>query len=214
MKEAFAAIGRGFRLWWREPFTFILLNIGWLSMQIPLITGPAATAALYSAARKAAQDETLSPREMLSEARRLFVPALKWGLLNLLILSAAAGNFYAYRSSEGIGWVVLRALWGAIATVWVVINCFYWPFWFEQAHPTIRQTLFNCVLLLVKRPLYTLGIVVVLLLISVISVALTLPFGAALMMWIALIGTTAVEDELARVRRINRDTTTAVEVIS
>jgi hypothetical protein len=211
MKEAFAAIGRGFRLWWREPFTFILLNISWLIMQIPLITGPAATAALYSAARKAAQDEVLSPREMLSEARRLFVPALKWGLLNVLILGATAGNFYAYRGAEGAGWVVLRSLWISIAAVWVAINFFYWPFWFEQGHPTIHQTLFNCVLLLAKRPLYALTIVAVLLLISVISVGLTLPFGAALMTWIALIGTTAVEDELARE---HNQAPVAVDVIS
>jgi hypothetical protein len=200
MREAFSAIARAFRLWWREPFTFILLNIGWLILQIPLITGPAATAAMYAAARQAAQGDNISPRDALTEARRLFVPALQWGLLNLLILGAVVGNLYAYRSADGLGWDVLRGLWIAIGALWAAVNVFYWPFWFEQDQPTVRQTLFNGLLLLAKRPLYALTIAAALLLISLFSVALTLPFAAALMTWIALIGTTAVEDELARVR--------------
>jgi hypothetical protein len=208
MRYAFAAIARGFRLWWREPFIFILLNLGWLILHVPLITGPAATAAIYAAARQAAQGESINLRVVLNEARRLFIPALVWGLLNLLILGAVAGNFYAYRGAEGMGWAGLRALWGAVGVVWLIINGAYWPFWFEQDHPTIRQTLFNGLLLLAKHPLYALTVSAALLLISLISVALTLPFAAALMTWIALVSTSAVEDELARVRA----THTALEV--
>lgn len=200
MKQALSVVWRALGLWWRESFLFILLNIGWLVMQIPVITGPAATAALYAVAQKAAQDCILSPRDALNEARRLFVPALKWGLLNLLILCVVAGNFYAYRGAHGFGWMVLRGLWGAIGLVWLALNCFYWPFWLEQEQPTIRQTLINCFLILAKRPLYALTIFTVILTIAAISIVLTLPFGAVMMTWLALIGTVAVDEELKRVR--------------
>ncbi len=200
MKRAFAVVWRALRLWWRDPFLFILLNIGWLVMQIPVITGPAATAAMYAIARKAAQDETLSPREALAEVRRLFIPALKWGLLNVLILGAAAGNFYAYRAASGPGWTALHGLWVGIALLWMAINCFYWPFWLEQEQPGIRQTLFNSALLFARRPVYALVIATVTAGFIVTSVLLTLPLGAALMAWVALIGMSAVDEELRQVR--------------
>jgi uncharacterized membrane protein YesL len=200
MRQAFAAVWRALRLWWHDSFLFILLNIGWLVMQIPVITGPAATAALYSVARKASQGDFLTPADALAEMRRLFIPAIKWGVLNLGILGTVAANFYLYREADGIYWMLLRGLWGGIGALWLAINCFYWPFWLEQDQPTMRQTLYNCCVLLAKRPIYALSIFLITLVVAAISIGLTLPFGAALMTWIALIGTTAVEDELARVR--------------
>jgi hypothetical protein len=212
MRQAFAAVWRALRLWWHDSFLFILLNIGWLVMQIPVITAPAATAALYSVARRASQGDFLTPGDALTEMRRLFVPALKWGLLNLVILGTGAANFYLYRDADGVFWMLLRGLWGGIGALWLAINCFYWPFWLEQDQPTLRRTLYNCCVLLAKRPIYALSICLITLVVATISIALTVPFGAALMTWIALIGTTAVEDELARVRAINAAASPLTEV--
>lgn len=200
MRRALPTVWRALRLWWREPMLFILLNIAWLVMQIPVITGPAATAALYSMARKASQNEYLSLRDAVDEARRLFLPSLKWGLINGVILGIIAANFYLYRDADGTFWTLLRGLWGGIGALWLMLNCFYWPFWLEQEQPTVRQTLYNCAVLLAKRPIYSLTICVIMLAVSAISMVLTVPFGAALMTWIALIGTTAVDDELVQVR--------------
>src|SRR5947207_5523526 len=101
MRRVLAVIGRALRQWWQEPFLWILMNIGWLVMQVPILTGPAATAAMVSLARKAAQGDYLSPREGLIEMQRLFIPALKWGVLTALILGAVAGNLYLLGRAQG-----------------------------------------------------------------------------------------------------------------
>jgi len=200
MLRALKVIGRALALWWQEPFFWILLNIGWLVMQIPIITGPAATAVMLVNDPRTTERDYLSVQNAISDARRLFIPALKWGVVNAIILAAVIGNFWAYRSFEGAIWIVLRGLWGAIGVMWIAVNLFYWPFWLEQERPTMRDSLFNGLLLIAKHPGYSVTLLIALLLITAISLITTLPFGAALMAWIALIGMVAVDEELKSVR--------------
>lgn len=212
MTQAFAAVGRALRVWWREPFTFILLNIVWLIMQIPLITGPAATATLYNSAYRAVQGDYLTPRQTLEEFRRLFLPALIWGVLNLIIVGAVVFNLAAYREASGLLWSVLRGLWASIGASWLAINVFYWPFWLEQERPTIRTTLFNCVVLIGKRPLYALTLVATTAVVVAGSILLTLPLAAVMMSWVALIGTVAVDEELAKLRPARHEAEVPAEI--
>src|SRR5262245_23486016 len=113
MIDAFKAIRRGVSGWYREPFTYVLLNLGWLILQIPIITGPAATAAMVAAAGRTLQGESISLSVVVKDGRRLFFPALKWGLLNGLIALVLAVNFTTYGQAEGLGWSILHAVWAS-----------------------------------------------------------------------------------------------------
>jgi uncharacterized membrane protein YesL len=200
MSQTWNAVRRAAARWYQESFEFILLNIGWLILQIPLITGPAATAAMYATAQRALHGESVSIRTAVQDAQRLFSPSLKWGTLNLLIGIALAVNFIVYAQSDGMIWSVLRALWAGIGIGWFVLNTFYWPFWLEQNKPTLRQTLFNCLLFVVKRPIHAITSAGLTLILILVSMVLTLPLGAGLMSWVALIGTATVDQELAMER--------------
>jgi len=196
MTRAFSIIGQVFRLWWSEFMLLIFFNLIWLALQIPIVTGPPATAAMYVIARQLADGELIEPRHGLNALRRMFAPAWVWGALNLLIVGAVAGNFWFYQSATGWLWIGLRLVWGVIALGWFAINLFYWPFWLVQEQPSLGLTFRNSFLFLAKRPGLALTLMLMSALLIVVSVLTTLPLATALMAWLALIGVLAVEEAL------------------
>ena len=196
MTQAFSILGRVFRLWWSEFMLLIFFNLVWLVLQIPVVTGPPATAAMYLIARRLADDEFVEPRHGLDALRQMLGPAWVWGAINLLIVGVLFGNFWLYQSATGWLWAGLRLMWGAIALGWFAVNLFYWPFWLAQENRSPKLTFRNSFLFLAKQPGLALSIVLVSAFIIVISVLTTLPFATALMTWLALIGVLAVEEAL------------------
>ncbi len=196
MTRAFSIIGQAFRLWWQEFMLWIFFNLIWLALQIPIVTGPPATAAMYVIARQLADGELIEPRHGLNALRRMFAPAWIWGAINLLIVGAVVGNFWFYQSATGWLWIGLRLVWGVIALGWFSINLFYWPFWLVQEQHSLQLTFRNSFLFLAKQPVLALTIMLMSALLIVVSVLTTLPLAAALMAWLALIGVLAVEEAL------------------
>ena len=174
----------------------IFFNLIWLALQIPIVTGPPATAAMYVIARQLADGELIEPRHGLNALRRMFAPAWVWGALNLLIVGAVAGNFWFYQSATGWLWIGLRLVWGVIALGWFAINLFYWPFWLVQEQHSLGLTFRNSFLFLAKQPGLALTLMLMSALLIVVSVLTTLPLATALMAWLALIGVLAVEEAL------------------
>jgi uncharacterized membrane protein YesL len=176
----------------------MVLNVAWLALQVPVVTGPAATAAMYAVARQIAEGELVEARDAWRALRRLFWPALGWGALNLLIAAAVIVNFAVYGNSPGLGWAALRLAWGAIAVLWFALNLFYWPFWLAQHDRRLTITYRNALLLYLKAPGFGLTLMIVCAVLIVASVAVTLPLAVTLMGWLALIGVLAVEAALRR----------------
>ena len=196
MTRAFSIIGQAFRLWWREFMLLIFFNLLWLALQIPIVTGPPATAAMYAIARRLADGEFIEPRHGLEALRRMFTPAWVWGVTNLLIVGVLVGNFWLYQSATGWLWTGLRLGWGAIALGWFTVNLFYWPFWLAQDQRSPMLTFRNSFLFLAKQPGLALTLMLISALLIVVSVLTTLPLAAALMAWLALIGVLAVDEAL------------------
>ena len=188
----------------------IFFNLIWLALQIPIITGPPATAAMYVIARQLADGELIEPRHGLNALRRMFTPAWIWGAINLLIVGAVVSNFWFYQSATGWLWIGLRLVWGVIALGWFAINLFYWPFWLAQEQHSLQLTFRNSFLFLAKQPGLALTLMLMSALLIVVSVLTTLPLAAALMAWLALIGVLAVEEAL---HPHDEDDTTVIELI-
>ena len=198
MIEALRVIGRAFGAWWREWPLLILLNVLWLLLQVPIVTGPPATAAMYAMARRVADGEVVGPRQAWQSLRELFWPAWGWGLANAVILVVVVGNFMAYGSAPGLGWAALRLAWGSIAALWFAINLFYWPFWLAQTDRRMVTTLRNALLLFLKAPAFGLTLLAVCAALALLSIAVTLPLAAALVSWLALLGVLGVDAALRR----------------
>lgn len=196
MWSAFRLAGRAVALWWREFALLILLNIAWLACQVLIVTGPPATATMYVVARRVAHGELVSLRQTWLDLRRMFLPAWKWGAINAVVAAAAVGNFWFYQNAVGWVWTALRLAWGTIALGWFAVNLFYWPFWLAQETRTLRTTLRNAILLLMKEPGFALTLVLISVTLIIAGILVTLPLAALMMAWLALIGTLAVEEAL------------------
>lgn len=75
MIKAFSVIGRTIALWWREFILLTFFNLAWLALQVPIVTGPPATAAMYALARRVVDAEWISPLDGWSALRQMFLPA-------------------------------------------------------------------------------------------------------------------------------------------
>ncbi len=196
MVKALSVTAHAFRLWWQEIYLLIFYNLVWLSCQVLIVPGPAATAAMYVIARQLADGEVIELRHGLKALRRMFPQAWVWGGINLLIAGVLTGNFWLYQSATGWLWMVLRLVWGVIALGWFAVNLFYWPFWLAQDQHSMKLTFRNSFLFLLKQPGLALTLMLISALLIVISVLTTLPLAAVLMAWLALIGVLAVKEEL------------------
>ena len=196
MTRAFSIVGQALRVWWSDFLLLIFFNLAWLALQIPIVTGPPATAAMYAIARRLADGELIEPRHGLEALRRMFGPGWVWGAINLLIVGVVVGNFWLYQSATGWLWAGARLVWGVIGLGWFAVNLFYWPFWLAQEQHSLPVTFRNSFLFLAKRPGLALTLVVISVILIVVSVLTTLPLAAALMAWLALIGVLAVEEAL------------------
>ena len=210
MKQAWRVLARTIHLWWREFFVLTFFNLAWLALQIPIVSGPPATAAIYLIARRVADDELIELRYGWEALRRMFLPAWKWGALNALIAAAVVGNFWFYQNAVGWVWIALRLVWGTIALGWFAVNLFYWPFWLAQENRSLRTALRNATLFLMKEPGLGLTLVLISAIIIGASILLTLPLAALMMTWLALIGVLAVDEAL---HPRDEDDTIVIELI-
>lgn len=193
-------LGRALRLWWDDWVPFLVLNAVWFVLQLPVVTGPPATAALYAMVQESHDAVYWGPRDAWAAFRRLFWPAWRWGLPNLLLLVVALFNFAAYWDSPGITWALLRLLWGLTLVAWFGLNLFYWPFWLAQEDKSLRTTYANAARFFLLNPSAALLLTALSILLTLASLILTLPFTLALACWLASIGTVAVHQSLERKR--------------
>lgn len=190
-------LGRATRLWWYDWTSILFLNTVWLLLQLPLVTGPPATAALYAMMRESSDGQYWGPRDAWQAFRGLFWPAWRWGLLNLLAFGLGAFNLLFYADRAGTMWFVLRLAWIGALTVWTAVNLFYWPFWLEQEKKSVRTALANSGRFLLLHPLTAVVLVFVCGLLLAVSTLTVVPLVLGAVCWVALVGVLAVRQSLA-----------------
>ncbi len=200
MSKSIKIIGRAITLWWDELFLMMLFNIIWLALQVPIITGPSATAAMFTIARHRIKGDYIDPRLGWNSLRRMFLPGLKWGLVYLAVIGLIVFNFWSYQEAAGLGWIILRLLWGMIGVTWLIVNFFYWPFWLNQSDQRMSTTLRNSMVFIIRNLSLSLPLIVICSALTIASILTTLPLATILMAWLALISTLAVEENLRELR--------------
>jgi hypothetical protein len=190
---------RAIGLWWRELIVWTIFNVVWFALQIPIVTGPPATAAMFVIARRVAAGEYVDFRDGVRALREMFIPAWKWGAITLILIVVIGGNLWFYQTDHGLPWDLLRIVWITIGLVWFTASLFFWPFWLAQADRRVSVTLRNVALFIAQRPGLALILVLSSLVVATASTLVTLPLVVALMSWLSLLGTVAVNDELHRI---------------
>lgn len=190
-------LSRAFSIWWRDVVLLLLLNVAWFLLQIPIVTGPPATAMVYAMAQGSVEGEYWNWRDAWGALRKLFWPAWRWGVINVLVWVPGLWNLAAYWQEASITWFLLRLVWIGSLTLWLALNLFYWPFWLAQDDKTMLNTYRNCGRFLLLHPAMSLLLLVFCTMLAAISLVTTLPFTLALISWLALIGITAVQHSLS-----------------
>ena len=75
----------------------------------------------------------------------------------------AAANLWIYRDAPGTVWTILRWVWATLLVLWVILNLFFWPFWFaeDEAHRTLRTTWRNALAFVSANPFPALFVAVI-----------------------------------------------------
>jgi hypothetical protein len=197
MIKPFHILGHASRVLWRDWIGMVFLNILWVLFQIPIITGPPATAVLYAMAEHTYNHEPWKMQETWQLLRAMFWPAWRWALPNIIFAIVLLVNITTYWSSAGLGWMVIRLFWIFLLLLWFMLNLFYWPFWFAQEDKSLRTTYANCGRLLILNPWPALIIGIVCVAVLIFSVVTMLPLLIITVAWLTLVGVTAVQRSLA-----------------
>ena len=196
MIKVFHVLGLATRIWWREWIGMFFLNLLWVLLLIPIVTGPPATAAFYAIGKRVYDGELWGIQEIWQHMRELFWPAWRWALPNLLLLLVLLGNFYIYQDVSGTAWVVLRFIWAFLLILWIMFNLYYWPFWLAQEDKSMRTTYANCGRFLLLNPWPALIITLICSLMLIVSVLTIIPLLIGAVAWLILVGVTAVNRSL------------------
>jgi hypothetical protein len=191
-----------FSLWWGDSFLLSVFNLAWVLLQIPIVTGPPATAAIFAISKRIVDGEVVELGDSWRTLHEMFVPAWKWAGINLIVVAALVGNFWLYRDNPGLIFTLLRFTWGAIFLIWFSINLFYWPFWLRQQSPSVVTTLKNSFIFLARHPVLVVGFTIMTGLLFAFSIMTIIPLMVVAMALLSLAGTRVIKDELLRTGQI------------
>ena len=181
------------RLWWRHAVHLTFFNAIWLVLQIPIVTGPPVTAAMYAITHRLAEGDLVTPTDVWRTLCEMFIPAWKWGAVNILVVGVIGGNVWISRHQIGDIWIALRFLWSLGAAVWITINIPYWPLWLAESDRRLGNTLRNSFVLLLRSPGLLFSAAFLSLAVFVLSIGAVIPLVVGGMVWIACIGLFATE---------------------
>jgi uncharacterized membrane protein YesL len=138
-------------------------------------------------------------RPYFKAMRRLFLPAWRWALLQVVVYGLMVFNLWYYADAPGSWWATMRALWLLGLLVWTVLNLFYWPFFLRQDDRRMRNTYRNVLIMCAREP----GLVLTITLWTSIVVFLSITTGILLafgsMALVALLTTFAVHHALTHI---------------
>ena len=197
----FGAIQAAWRGWWREIFVLTGLNLLWTVAAFSIIALPPATAAMFNVARQVlANDSFINWQTFWQPFRRYWRAAWGWGLVFFALAGVAAANLWIYRDAPGTVWTVLRWLWATVLVLWVIVNLFFWPFWFAEdiAHRKLRTTWRNALSFVTANPLPAVFVGVIVFLLGFASFLFGVPLGVLFMSWTALLLTATLAAYLPR----------------
>lgn len=150
----------------------VLANLLWVALSLPVVTAPAATAGLFHLAGRIAHEEDVSLRDFFAGFRSHFVPALKLGAVELVLVLLLWVNvdFYSHmRGGATIPGMVLAAVMVWAAAFFILMHAHLYPL-LADGETSLRQLLRKSALLTLDNLAFTIGITIQGLALSVLCV--------------------------------------------
>ncbi len=142
--------------WWGEVYVLSLVNFCWLLLLVPVVTAPAATAALFTVGWQTARHEGSSVTDFFTVFRRSLVSSLPLGLITLLGSAFILFDLYYYVLMLNGGVLRLDSLvtWTAsyLLVIWSQFVAYCWAHFAARPDVDLRGTLKNAAILTLRFP--------------------------------------------------------------
>lgn len=136
----------------------IRVNVLWVLCSLPLITLIPATGALMVVTFHLAKTQRADTEIFFQAFRQYFKQSWAVGLMNLFVGVAIGANLYYYGLYPHETWTGIARIIVLILSVgWVSFQMQIFPLLLEQEKPSVRLAMRNSIVILLKRPLFTLG---------------------------------------------------------
>lgn len=193
----------GLRAWWRglrhlnhRGYIYIWANVLCLLLMLPLVTAPAAWAGMIRMSRAAYLSPAADVHEFWAGFRENLRRGLLLGVVNILVVIVTWVNLTAYRTETGLFFNVARITWTLALLLWITMQLYLWPIFYEMETPSLRGAMRNALVMIVLNPLFTLGFMIGVALIVAFSSVFVVAWGLLTFGAIAAVSTAAVFDRL------------------
>ena len=153
----------------------ITLNFVWFLLSLPLVTLFPATGGLFYATHRLARGHDANWRTLIEGFRLYWRQSVVWGLLNLFFAVIVASNLIYYTLHPADWTTVARAVVIVFALLWLAVQMHAFPLLFEQEQPRLTQAIRNGAVILLQRPLRTVGVALLIALIAALSTLIIQP---------------------------------------
>jgi hypothetical protein len=203
MMSGLRAVLRGLNDVRHQGYIYIWANLAFVLCSLPIVTMPAAYAALCRVSHQAQESKRGADLDLFFETfRAMLLRSLPWAGLLAIGIFINVTNLMAYGPATGVGPAMLRVVWIGALGVWVGLILYTWPIYYEMVNPSVLGAMRNALVMMARNPFFTAGVVVGTLIVMGIS---TLSLVAWLLLTcgaMGAIGTAAVRDRLALYRGI------------
>jgi uncharacterized membrane protein YesL len=191
------------RLLWRRLGLLVLANIVWLLLSLLVVTWPAATAGLFTLARRVVADE-LDGTPVEARMSDFWDGFTRYGLRSSLLtvidlagigVIVVALLFYGRSTTEPVRWLVGPI--ALIGLVWLAAQMYLYPLLLQRPEARPWEIVREALLMVIAYPLSSLSLLLTSLVLLVAAVALAGPVLLVFFSAMAMIQTVAVRQVLA-----------------
>ncbi|MHB0875545.1 MAG: DUF624 domain-containing protein [Anaerolineae bacterium] len=172
MGSAFRTIGRSFRDWWDEMFLMVGINLVWALLALPVVTLFPATMGAMNVAYDKVRGRRVEFDLFWKGFRRYFGKSWALGAINTIVTILIIVNIVFYLQQPS--WLFyLTIIWIYALLIWMGVIIYVFPLAIEQDDKSVKLIYRNAALLALGRPVFTLVIAIVQLLLLAASIILS-----------------------------------------
>jgi hypothetical protein len=198
MIDGLRAVWRGLRHLNQAGYIYIWCTAAWALLSLPIVTAPAAWAGLIQLSWTAQRQPTAGWSDFLAGFRAHLLRGAVIAVCNLVFWAVWLSNWAAYGVQPGVEWSLLRGLWLLTAAAVIMVQVYGGVLYHAMTRPTVVGALRNGAVMLLRNPLFSLGVLIGFAAIGALSTLLPLAWllitGGAL----AAVSVRAVIDRLQR----------------
>ena len=196
MIAALRAEWRGLRHLNYQGYVYIWANLAWIVLTVLVITAPAAWAGMVRLSYYAQRSPSAQFEQFWIGFREHLKRGIVLALINIVVVVINVSNLLAYRGAIGFQADALRIVWVLAIVIWLTLQFYAYPLYYSMEQPSLVGAFRNAAVMILLNPLFTLGLLIGILPILVLSTLLPAAWllltGGAL----ASVATYAVRDRL------------------